>query len=348
MWVDQLNSTLGLIKSKTSFDPSTGKGQVLSADPLARQLYTTIRSMLSNVVSGQGSTLDSLSDVGITTGAYGSADYGKVLLDTTKLKEKLNANEDGVASLFGALRKNAALKSQTPTVQVVATSSDPADPGKYQPANAANGIVTADRWDTTGGGWQSNVAPSSGSPQYLAVGFGGTRQVDNISLYLPSGVISDGLKDFSLEYSNDSTDGLTDGTWSTITSVTDNTGTFRTFDFAPVNAKWVRLKVTSTYADSTAKVLEMQVHQAVNAPGLAMFKYVNTSLTSMTGPIDTRNSQLGTQVTEIDGRLERMLDQMERREDRLRQQFSRMEEALAKMQSQGSTLLAQLGMWSSK
>ncbi|HWI63606.1 MAG TPA: flagellar filament capping protein FliD [Symbiobacteriaceae bacterium] len=347
-WVDQLNSTLELIKSKTEFNVSTGKGKVLSSDPLARQLQTTLRKMLSNVVTGQDSTLDSLSDVGITTGAYGSADYGKILLDKTKLAEKLVANEDGVATLFGALRKNAALKSQTPAVQVVATSSELADPDKFQPSNAANDIVAADRWNTTGGGWKSGAAPSLATPQYLSVGFGAAKQVDNINLYLPAGVTTDGLKNFSLEYSNDSTDGLTDGSWSTISSVTDNTGTFRTFDFAPVTAKWVRLKVTSTYGDTAAKVLEMQVHEAANAPALSMYKYVNTSLTSVSGPIDTRDSQLGKQVKEIDTRLERMLDQMEQRENRLRQQFSRMEEALARMQSQGSALLAQMGLSSSR
>lgn len=342
-WVDGLNAALSGLKAKTSYDPQTRKAAVLADDPLARQLLNSMKGMLSNVVAGQPSNLDSLSDVGITTGAYGTADFGKVLLDKAKLTAQLGQNEDGVARLFGALRTNLGLSTTNPAATVTATSYDQTDPTKYRPENAFNDIVAADRWGTAGGGWKSADAPTPAAPQYLTLNMGSIRSVDNVTLFLPANVTTTGLRNFELQYSTDSTDGLTDGTWTKIDGVTDNVSTYKSFDFQAVQAKWVRLKITDTYGTSEpAKVLEMQVHESTNAPGLAMYKYVNTSLTSTTGTIAARDGALNRQVKDIDSRLERMLNQMSKREDLLRKQFARMEATLARFQAQGSAMLGQI------
>jgi len=342
-WVDALNATLGGLKAKTSYDPATRKAAVLAGEPLARQLLNTIKGMLSNVVTGQPSSLDSLSDVGITTGTYGTADYGKVLLDRSKLKAKIGEDEDGVARLFGALRTNLGLSTANPLATVTATSYDLSDATKYRPENAFNDIVAADRWGTAGGGWKSAAAPTPAAPQYLTLNLGSTRSVDNVTLFLPANVTTDGLKNFEIQYSTDSTDGLTDGTWTKIEAVTDNVSTYKSSDFQAVQAKWVRVKITDTYGVAEpAKVLEMQVHESANAPGLAMYRFVNASLTSTTGTIASRDEALNRQIKGIDSLLDRMLDQLNKREDRLRKQFAQMEGMLARLQSQGNAMISQI------
>ncbi|MGE5673672.1 MAG: flagellar filament capping protein FliD [Mycobacterium leprae] len=120
-WVDAMNSAISLLTDLTKYDSSTGDKGVLNGDNLARDLRTQLKDYMSKQVSVNGKLM-SLNDVGITSGAYGTADYGKMLLDKTKLTSALLADPDSVAKLFGGLRQN-----QTPldgTTNPTSTTSD--------------------------------------------------------------------------------------------------------------------------------------------------------------------------------------------------------------------------------
>ncbi|AIF53653.1 flagellar filament capping protein FliD [Pelosinus sp. UFO1] len=87
----------------SSTDPSVGD---LFGDPTLATINNKLRGIASTVVTNQVSSMQQLSQVGITTGAPGVFDSAKVQsghleLDTTKLKSALQSDIQSVTSLFG-------------------------------------------------------------------------------------------------------------------------------------------------------------------------------------------------------------------------------------------------------
>jgi flagellar hook-associated protein 2 len=117
-FVDQYNSTVDFINSKLAekkvASPSTEadaiKG-VLYADSTLSSLLRQLRQGVSNVVSnGNPTSLDQLSEVGVTTGAITgagtvSADAiaGKIVFDTTKFDAAFAADPTSVRRLMGGI-----------------------------------------------------------------------------------------------------------------------------------------------------------------------------------------------------------------------------------------------------
>jgi flagellar hook-associated protein 2 len=113
-FVDQYNSTIDFIRAKLSekrvANPTTDDERaqgLLSGDAQLGRLLSTLRQSVSDLVGGRPTDLDQLSEVGITTGATtGSATpsadaiAGKLVLDSAKLAEKLNARLSDVKALF--------------------------------------------------------------------------------------------------------------------------------------------------------------------------------------------------------------------------------------------------------
>jgi flagellar hook-associated protein 2 len=334
-WVDGLNATLSLLKSQTDYNSDTKQAGILNGDGLARNLLTALRGMISKKVDGLPDDLNQLSQVGITTGAWGTDDYGKVLLDTEKLKSKLLANPDGVANVFGALRNNVAL---------AAVGSSTA-PGTFAAADVVNGDSDSSRFGTAGGGWQSANVPDSTTSADLDIYFDAThatkKTFDQVQIFIPDTTdypaASAGLKDYTLQYYGD------DNTWHDITTVTSHTGSARTLEFDPVTASGVRLKVTATYGtNNPARVTELKVNEVNYGGPASMYAYLKSTLSFSSGPIDTRTENFTKQMDDMDTQIARMTAQMNQHEEALRQQFARMEAALAKMQSQGNMLMGQL------
>lgn len=108
-WVTQFNATMGVLDEKTKValkDGALDKAQArgpLAGDSLVRGFATTLRGMLSSEVAGLPSTLNELSEIGITTGKWGTADYNRVVVDTAKLTEQLKKDPTAVARIFGAV-----------------------------------------------------------------------------------------------------------------------------------------------------------------------------------------------------------------------------------------------------
>lgn len=332
-WASSLNATLNLLKEKTKYDTSTKEVGLLNGDSLARRLQTSLRAMLSTEVAGLPPTLNRLSQIGVTTGQWGTDDYGKVKVDTEKLKSELSKDPVGVAKLFGAIRTNVALATGGAT----ATSDPPSETDTFSPSDVINGDTDANRFGSYGGGWQSAAAPSTGA-QNLTVTFGGTKTIDQIRLYLPDTkeypVSSQGLQDFTLEYQG------ADGVWHAIESVKNHSGATRLFEFDPVQAKAVRLSVASTYGDNPARVTELQINEVTSGTAANMYRLVKDTLTVNAGPLDTRDATLTDQIEEINKRVETISERLVKREEQLRAQFLRMEQAMAQIQSQGSAIIS--------
>lgn len=106
--VNQYNSINDFVASKTNEQKIVNPknlGEYLQG-PLARdfnfsQVGYDLRMKINDVVAGQPSGFQSLSDIGITTGAIGSADRsGRLVVDEAKLEDAINTNRTAVKDLF--------------------------------------------------------------------------------------------------------------------------------------------------------------------------------------------------------------------------------------------------------
>lgn len=329
-WVSTVNSVQGLIKELTAFNADSRAKGILQGDAVLRGLQSTLRRLVTATVPSMPANLSRLHDLGITTGAFGTPDYGTFVVDKSKLADQIQADEAAVARLFGAIPINVALASSGAIIIADQTSATAAGP--YAAADAINGDAEADRFGSLGGGWQSALAPTAEAPVTLAVQFAGARSINEVRLYTPEFSANAGLKAFELQYR----DG--EGNWQTIKAVSDHGSALGTFTFDSITTDAVRLVVTATQGDGAVQISELSVHQTNSGPANAMYRFVSGLLTSETGTVDARSTRYTSQLAAFDRQIERMREQLLVREERLKLQFARMEEALAKLQAQGNSL----------
>lgn len=101
--MDAVNNKLNEKSDSTSSDASVGD---LFGDPTLASINNMLRNMTSTIVTSQPSSMQQLSQAGITTGAPGVFDSaavqsGHLVLDTAKLTAALQSNPQAVTSLFG-------------------------------------------------------------------------------------------------------------------------------------------------------------------------------------------------------------------------------------------------------
>lgn len=100
-FVDQFNSLSSFIADKQSWDAEKKIAGPLLGDPTASGIISSLRADLADPVYGLGAGAPStLAEIGIATGKYGTSDYGKLVLDETRLRNMLQSNPDGVIALF--------------------------------------------------------------------------------------------------------------------------------------------------------------------------------------------------------------------------------------------------------
>ncbi len=109
-FITAYNATMDAIITKetekadsTSTDASVGD---LFGDSLLRNVEQSLRNYTSTILSGQSTTMQQLSQVGITTGSAGTYDAAKVQsghleLDESKLRAALTSDPSAVQTLFG-------------------------------------------------------------------------------------------------------------------------------------------------------------------------------------------------------------------------------------------------------
>lgn len=108
----------GMTEDQIKIWEKKAKAGTLYRDDILTDALSSLRSALTQKVSGLSSDMDSLSDIGITFKAYsknsGTSELGKLELDETKLTEAINKDPEGVARLF---TKTSALDSKDPNYQ---------------------------------------------------------------------------------------------------------------------------------------------------------------------------------------------------------------------------------------
>jgi flagellar hook-associated protein 2 len=93
--VDAYNGINSYIKMNNRYDADTKKASPFFGDSVARSIADDLRRVFSSAVSGLPDTMNRLLHVGISTDRE-----GVMSLDSSKLKNALNSDFDGVVSLF--------------------------------------------------------------------------------------------------------------------------------------------------------------------------------------------------------------------------------------------------------
>lgn len=105
-FIDKFNAVITKIDQLTSFDPETGDRGLLIGDSSINSVRNRLKTMIFDRVGGlSGSNgIGSLSELGLSTGAIGSAPGTtiKLELDTSKLSAALKADPTRTAQIFGA------------------------------------------------------------------------------------------------------------------------------------------------------------------------------------------------------------------------------------------------------
>ncbi len=95
-FVTAYNDVVNLVSSKSTYDTTAKKGGPLNAEATAKSIVNKLRSMLITPVSGLGSGIDSLAEIGITT----NSKDGTLVVNTATLSGKLSTNLEEVADIF--------------------------------------------------------------------------------------------------------------------------------------------------------------------------------------------------------------------------------------------------------
>lgn len=148
-FVEQFNSVLSFIAEKTAYDASTKTAGTLLGDSAVRAVESTLRRLVTSPAIGVSGRYRTLTDVGISFGAVGSAvgSTGQLQLDENKLRAALQENPDAVFELFGATSR-ATLTTSGDIVRITGTPRPPAS-GRYVITSDGTGNLTAQFYDQT-------------------------------------------------------------------------------------------------------------------------------------------------------------------------------------------------------
>lgn len=145
-FVDGYNALAQNVKDLTRYNAETKSASVLLGDATVRSGMAQIRSVLGNVVSGlEGSSIRTLSDLGLSTAADGTLSF-----DKNKLTAALNKDPEGVEAVFLAIGRsdNAGVKyvassDTTATGEYAVNVTQPATQGILNNAAISDLTVTA-------------------------------------------------------------------------------------------------------------------------------------------------------------------------------------------------------------
>jgi len=344
VFVDQYNSAMDFIASKTSYDKETKIAGPLLGDSTIGQIQGMLRRKITARVPGMPVSMDNIGAIGITGGAFGSADANKLVLDEAKLKENLESYLDDVAKLFGANPTNVALSTAGATASAFDGGGLPNEGSPssvYGALNAINGDTLSDRWGSAGGGWMDGTEGTY--PDILEIDFGAVKTIDQLNIWTlnstayPSSTY--GIKDYTLQYHDGSA-------WVDIESVTGNTAGMKMHLFDPVNAQKVRVSVSATNgANDYSRIVEVEAFQYNEGIGSSIFRSLR-DYTKSGGILPQKQKALDAEKKRITDRIETAEDRLALREANLKKQFVAMEAAIARLKSQGDWLTAQINQMS--
>ncbi|MGE5484573.1 MAG: flagellar filament capping protein FliD [Ignavibacteriales bacterium] len=343
-FVDQYNSAMDFIASKTSYDKETKTAGPLLGDSTITQIQSMLRRRINARVPGMPVTMDNVGAIGIAGGAFGTSDANKLVLDEAKLKEKLESNLDDVAKLFGATQTNVALSTAGATASALDGSGLPNEGSPssvYGALNAINGDILSDRWGSAGGGWMDATAGTY--PDILEIDFGAVKTIDQVNIWTlnsttyPSSTY--GIKDYTLQYY----DGAA---WVDIESVTGNTAGMKMHMFDPVNTQKIRVSVSATNgANDYSRIVEVEALQYNEGIGSSIFRSLR-EYTRSGGILPEKQKALDAEKKRITDRIETTEARLALREANLKKQFVAMEAAISRLKNQSDWLTAQINQMS--
>jgi flagellar hook-associated protein 2 len=123
-WASAVNDLFSQLKTSTAYNTDSKLSGPLAGDFLARTIEEKIRSIFSARNGTLPTSLNQLSQVGITTGAFKTDDFGKVLVDADKLSAQIMQDPDGVARVFGALTDVTTTTNSSSTVNPMLNAKD--------------------------------------------------------------------------------------------------------------------------------------------------------------------------------------------------------------------------------
>ena len=96
-FVKAYNDLTTTIANLTKYDTTTKTASVLTGDSTVRLVQSQLRSLIGGTIGASGATLNTLAQVGITTGSD-----GQLTFDTAKFSAALSSNASDVERLFAA------------------------------------------------------------------------------------------------------------------------------------------------------------------------------------------------------------------------------------------------------
>lgn len=144
-FIDQFNSTMGLISDSTKFVEGGDSGSLIG-DVTLRGIQNTMRSMITSTVPGNTSAFNSLASIGMSFGKVGSAvgETNKLTIDSAKLDAAIASNPEAVSRLLTAFTSAAALDPGS-AGSLAGISGSPTlakDSGKYTVTTSVTGSLT--------------------------------------------------------------------------------------------------------------------------------------------------------------------------------------------------------------
>ncbi len=338
-FADQYNSVQDFIESKMSYDSETKIAGPLLGDTSLMLLQSRLRQLVTGTVPGLPSTLNSAALVGVKTGAFGSGNENRLEVDETLLRDKLAADLDGVAKVFGAYNVNVALATAGATATGLTEGGAPNEgsPAEYGAANVINGDTSSDRWGSAGGGWMDSTP--SAYPDMLEINFGAQKTIDEVRVFTLNSTTypaaTYGLKDYKLQW----WDGVS---WQDLETITGNVNGVVIHEFEAKTTQKIRLNITATNgANDYSRVVEVEAFQRNEGVGSRLVRELD-AYTKSGGILEEKEDTLGDQSERIADRIKLMEERLARREENMRKEFIALEQAMMKLNNQGAWLTSQI------
>ena len=356
-WVSAMNSTLGLIDTKSAYDATAKTGGVLLGDSTAQRIRQSLTSPMSATVAG--GTFRNLQQLGVTVDAN-----GRYKLDEAKLANAIKTNASSVGQVFA--------RSATATNATVSfvSGSDSTVEGTYAVAvtraatkatvtGAAFTVLGADeKVDFVLGSTSVSVNLTSGqtpadvvtaiNSAFASKGFAGVAELTGGAVRVRSnnygsatsltvtssraGAASTGLGGAVAAATNNAVGVDVEGTIDGVAAL----GAGQVLTASSGHASGLRLRVDSTTTGAFGSVTYVAGAGGGLMRNLASASVVDSGLASATGSLSSLRRSYEDRVTDLERRISIT-------ETRLRRQFGQMETLLSQIRAQGSRLSASLG-----
>jgi len=363
-FVTAYNDMLKYLNDQQKYDPKGGAGKPLLGDRTALSLQRKIQSLITSVVPGTGTDINSLSKVGITS----NKTTGQLTLDETKFDAAVAKSLKGVTRLFIGLGvpSNSQIEyvSKTadtqPGVYAVEVTTVPTKATITAGSSVPSAGITAE--ETISVSLYSNATSTSDTPTATSVTFAAGSKINDIVNGLNSAFATKGM---AASASNSSGTLVIKATnygddyklvaFSTLAAANQSgIGT------TPLSSQGVDIagRIGGHAATGVGETLTsesgfLESGLKIKAPVTATSTYGTVTVSSgvadrmadaleavtkATGSVQTRLSGITDSIANIDKEIARKSAQISAKETHLREQFTRLETLLGQFQTQSQAI----------